>query len=805
MPGEHTHGKQRSRLSRAFHAIPPWAQQGLRFTTLATIMCAGVFTAWALLVSVPSVETIENRAVSESTKIYDRTGNVLLYDVHGSMRRTEVPFDQISPFIRNATVSIEDATFYQHNGFRPLAFLRAVLVNLGLRSGYRGQGGSTITQQVIKNTLLTKDKTPIRKAKEIVLALKLERITTKDEILNLYLNETSYGGTIYGVEEASRYFFGKSAIDVTLAEAAYLASLPQAPTRYSPYGNHRDELNGRKDLVLTRMYDLGHISEEDYQLATAEEVVFREQAEAGIKAPHFVFYVRELLEQKYGADAIANEGLQVITTLDYDLQQKAEEIVKERALANEQNFNAENAGLVAIEPNTGQVLAMVGSRDYFDEDIDGKVNVTLAHRQPGSSFKPFVYAKAFEQGYTPETVVFDLRTQFTSHCEPQDLTTHDECYAPVNYDDLFRGPMTLRNALAQSINVPAVKVLYLVGVTNAIDMAERLGITSLTDAGRYGLTLVLGGGEVQLLEMVAAYGVFAAEGERHPTTPLLEVRDSDDDTIEQYEDTSERVLDMEIARQVSDVLSDNEARSPTFGGSSALHFPGVDVAVKTGTTNDYRDAWIIGYTPRIAVGSWAGNNDNSEMIRRVAGLIVAPMWREFMDYALVKYPPEDFTPPSPDPEWDSLPPVLRGEWNTNPSMGTHDILFWVNKQNPRSGTPPQNPQSDSQFNHWEYPVSVWAGQQTYGSTTPQNGFSVASPLNGSTIPWGLSFQTWVSFDSSLGITQVSYYLNNVFVGVSAQPPYLIEVQPSARGPATIRAVAETPTGNIESSTGFTIQ
>lgn len=811
MPRESQRTPPRGRLGQLYHSMPHWMQQGVRFGVLATVMCLGVFTAWALLVSLPSVQSFENRLVAESTKIYDRTGSVLLYDVHGSMRRTEVPLTEISPFIQNATVAIEDSTFYEHNGFRPLAFLRAILVNLGLREGFRGQGGSTITQQVIKNTLLTKDKTPIRKAKEIVLALKLERIATKEEILAIYLNETSYGGTVYGAEEASKYFFGKSAKDVTLAEAAYLAALPQAPTRYSPHGNRRNELDGRKDLVLSRMHDQGYITDEEYEAASAEEVEFQPQSEAGIKAPHFVFYVRELLEEKYGADAVANEGLQVITTLDWDLQQKAEEIVSKRALENEKNFNAENAGLVAIDPKTGQVLAMVGSRGYFDEEIDGQVNVTISPRQPGSSFKPFVYAAAFEKGYTPETVVFDLKTQFAATCSAQDLETHDNCYAPVNYDGVFRGPVSFRNALAQSINVPAVKALYLVGLNDALDMSQRLGITTLTDASRYGLTLVLGGGEVKLLEMVGAYGVFAAEGIKHPTTPLLEVRDSDGDSLEKYEKQGERVVDAQVARQVSDVLSDNEARAPAFGEASALYFPGVELAAKTGTTNDYRDAWIVGYTPGLAVGAWAGNNDNSEMVRRVAGFIVAPMWHEFFEYALEKYPPESFTPPSPDPQWDSLAPVLRGEWNTNAAQGVHDILYWVNKNNPRSGNPPANPWSDPQFNQWEYPVSVWAQQMQFGSTTgmipgqQSPGFSVASPLNGSTIPSGLPFQTWANAESSLGVTQVSFYLNGSFIGVSSQSPYLIAVQPSSLGPQVIRAVASTPTGEIEASTSFTIQ
>lgn len=799
------HKRLREKIRAGHKALPRWAHPTMRFATLAGIACVGVFTAWAVFASIPAVDTIENRIVGESTKIYDRTGEVLLYDVHGSMRRTEIPLEEISPYIRNATVAIEDSTFYKHNGFRPLAFLRAILVNLGLREGFRGQGGSTITQQVVKNTLLTQDKTIIRKAKEIILAIKLERIATKEEILNIYLNETSYGGTIYGVEEASQYFFGKPAKDVTLPEAAYLSALPQAPTRYSPYGNHQDELEERKNLVLSRMKDAGFVTEGEYDSAMAETVQFRQESEAGIKAPHFVFYVREYLEEKYGADAVANEGLKVITTLDWELQQKAEEIVRTRALENEKNFNAENAGLVAVDPKTGQVIAMVGSRGYFDEEIDGKVNVALARRQPGSSFKPFVYATVFEKGYTPETVVFDVQTQFSTACSPMDVANATTpCYSPGNYDNIYRGPVSLRNALAQSLNIPAVKTLYLAGISDSIETARDMGISTLADSNRYGLTLVLGGGEVTLLEMTSAYGVFANDGIRNPATGILSVEDNQGNVLEQYEQQESRSLDPQIARLINDILSDNEARTPAFGASSALYFPGVDLAAKTGTTNDYRDAWIVGYTPALAVGAWAGNNDNSPMEKRVAGFIVAPLWHEFFEVALEKYQGDNFTPPSPDPERDTLPSVLRGEWNTNPAQGVHEILYWINKDNPRGGNPNF---SDSQLNHWDYAVAIWAQQAPgTGSTTPSvAGFSIVSPQQGSEVTFSTPFDASVSFTPSLGIRNVTYYLNGEFVGISAQPPYVIAVQARTSGAQTLRAVAETNNGNIETQISFSTQ
>ncbi|TSC87008.1 MAG: 1A family penicillin-binding protein [Parcubacteria group bacterium Gr01-1014_8] len=786
------------KMWRSFH---PEVRTSTKIISFSIIGALGVFFAWAMVVSIPSVDSFENRKVSESTKIYDRTGNVLLYDVHGSMRRTDVPLSEISIFIQNATIAIEDDTFYQHKGIRPLSILRAVWANI--TSGGFSQGGSTITQQVVKNTLLTQDKTIIRKMKEWVLAIKLERATTKDKILEIYLNENPYGGTIYGIEEASEFFFGKLAKDVTLAEAAYLAALPRAPTRYSPYGNHRDELEDRKNLVLAQMQKLGVISAEEYEAAMKETVEFKQETEAGIKAPHFVFFIREYLEEKYGADVVSNSGLRVITTLDYDLQKKAEVVVEKGALANKKNFNAENAGLVAIDPKTGQILSMVGSRGYFDEEIDGKVNVTLAKRQPGSSFKPFVYAAAFEKGYTPETILFDLATQFTGYCSPNDLATHDNCYSPGNYDEKYRGPMSLRDALAQSINVVAVKVLYLVGLDDALNMAKRMGITTLVDKSRYGLTLVLGGGEVTLLEMTGAYAGYANDGILNPPTGILEIKEGED-VLEKYEDKGSRVVEPQIARTLNDVLSDDNAKIPAFGANSALTVPGHNVAAKTGTTNDYRDAWIIGYTPGLAAGAWAGNNDNSVMEKKVAGFIIAPIWNEFMRYALEKYPSEDFAPVPPDPEYDSLPPVLRGNWNSDPSRGVHEILFWVNKDNPRSG-PPSNPSADPQFVLWEYPVSLWANQQPINpGGTGVIDFVVASPSGGQVYKAGTRITAAVEYESSLSIKKVTYYLNDALIGSATEAPFELEFIPTA-GPAVLKAVADTLLGPRENSVSFGAQ
>ncbi|MEK7606461.1 MAG: PBP1A family penicillin-binding protein [Patescibacteria group bacterium] len=682
------------------------------------VFFVGGLLLWAASLRLPDFDVFEERKIEQSTKIYDRTGEHLLYDLHENIQRTVVPFEDISRHAKNAAVAIEDADFYEHNGLKISSIIRAVLVNL-TSIGY-SQGGSTITQQVVKNALLTQEKTISRKIKEWVLSLKLEQVLSKEEILALYLNEAPYGGTMYGIEEASRTFFNKNAGELTLAESAYLAALPQSPTYYSPYGNHVDALSDRKNLVLAKMLEYGFINEEEHDVAVAEEVEFLARPDTRLQAPHFVFYIREYLERKYGQRVIEEQGLRVITTLDFELQTEAQKIFLEGALENEKNFNASNAGLVATDPKTGQILAMVGSRDYFDKTIDGNVNITLAHRQPGSSFKPFVYATAFKKGFTPDTILFDLPTQFSTACPVSDLTSDGECYSPGNYDSVYRGPMTIRNALAQSVNIPAVKALYLAGINESIKTARNMGITTLTDASRYGLTLVLGGGEVTLLEMTAAYGVFANDGVRFPITGILKVEDTTGAVLEEFKEVGATVLTPNIARTISDILSDNVARAPAFGGTSALNFPGYGVAVKTGTTNDYRDAWVIGYTKGVSVGAWAGNNDNTPMEKKVAGFIIAPMWHRVMELAIEKYPGGVFIPPEPS---DASKLILQGIWqggDTTRKNGkwyveqdVHSILYWVDKDNP-DGPVPSTPSSDPQFKYWEAPVRTWAISQGFG-------------------------------------------------------------------------------------------
>jgi 1A family penicillin-binding protein len=653
---------------------------------------------------VPDINSFAARQVTQSTKIYDRTGQILLYDYNRDARRSIVPLSAVSAHAIKAIVAIEDSDFYAHGGIRLTSILRAV--GMDVLGGGLTQGGSTITQQVVKNELLTSKKSIVRKLNEWILAIKMEQQYSKEQILETYVNNIPYGGTLYGIEAAAESYFGVPAKDLTLAESAYLAAMIQAPSYYSPYGTHRAELDARKELVLTRMQELGFIDASQHEQATREAVAFSPAAASTIIAPHFVFYILNQLEQTYGTQALLS-GLKIITTLDADLETKAESIVNRYALDNVEKFKASNASLIAIDPTTGQILAMVGSRNFFDTEIDGQFNATLALRQPGSTMKPFIYALALSRGYTRDTVVFDTPTQFSTLCKPEDIYKGSTpCYAPGNFDNTFRGPMTFETALAQSINIPAVKVLYLVGIRPAITFAKSFGLSSLGDPDQYGLTLVLGGGEVRLLDLTSAYSVFANEGVRNPPTGILEVTDSQGTVLEKYTPQPTQVIPPSLAHDMSAMLSDAPARVPEYALTSPLSFPNYEVAVKTGTTNDTRDAWTVGYTPSIAMGVWVGNNDNTPMAKTIAGFIAVPMWHEVMAYALEKYPKAYFGEASPISA--SLPPMLRGQWqmpDANGEVVPHDLLYWVDKDNPL--IPATTQTNDPQFTRWEYGVAAW--------------------------------------------------------------------------------------------------
>ncbi|HXV26647.1 MAG TPA: transglycosylase domain-containing protein [Candidatus Paceibacterota bacterium] len=663
--------------------------------------------------TLPDPESIISRQVKESTKIYDSTGEKLLYDIYDEERRTVVPWERIGEPIRHATVAIEDARFYEHRGIDMYGIVRSMLENI--RSGdVTGQGGSTLTQQLVGNALVGRERGSVltaytRKIRELILSIEVERRFTKDEILWMYLNQVPYGSNAYGIEAASQTYFAASADELSIAQAALLASLVQRPSYLSPYGYHLDELLGRKNAVIGRMFDLGFITAEERDAAIAEELAFQEQT-GGLAAPHFVIMAREYVISKYGEDIVQSGGFRIITTLDADLQEAAEETVEKYAEINRENYRAGNAALVAVDPKTGQVRALVGSANYFDIENEGNFNVATAHRQPGSSFKPFAYAAAFQLGYPDSTILWDVRTEFNPKCSPEGTAARgsdgSSCYHPQNYLGNNVGPLTMRQSLARSQNTTSVKTLYLAGTDRTIDLAERMGITTLGDRSRFGLSLVLGGAEVRLVDIVSAYGVFANDGIRNPWTLIERIELADGTVLEERNENPTRVLEAQVARMVSDVLSDNNARAPVFGFNSPLYFANRPIAAKTGTTQEYRDAWVIGYTPSLAAGVWVGNNDNTPMTQAGGGISAAgPLWHEFVARALQGTPVEQF--PKPDPIFADKT-MLNGIYVAPDSPETHSILYHVIRSNP-TGPAPSDPYQDPQFANWEWAVRARSG------------------------------------------------------------------------------------------------
>jgi len=733
------------------------------------IIVIGVFAYFAK--DLPSPQSLTERQVTESTKIYDRTGKFILYDVHGEEKRTVIPFNEIPQYLKDATIVAEDNDFYHHFGLDFRGIIRAFLANL--RGKQVSQGGSTITQQFIKNAILTSKRTLGRKIKEAILAIEMEIKYSKDEILNFYLNQIPYGSNAYGTEAAAQTFFNKRAKDLTLAESALLSALTKATTYYSPHGSHLDELKSRQEYILERMYKLGYINKEQFEQAKQEKLTFAPPG-SSVKAPHFVMYVKEYLEEKYGRDYIETAGLKVYTTLDWDLQQIAEKAVKQGAETNGKKYNAQNAALSAIDPKTGQILAMVGSKDYWAESFpkgctpgksclfEGNTNVTIRPRQPGSSFKPFVYARAFQKGFTPDTIVFDLKTEFNPNCSPDAIQEKDQygldCYHPKNYDGKFRGPVSLKEGLAQSLNIPSVKVLYLAGVNETINLAQDMGIETLKDRSRYGLSLVLGGGEVKLLEETAAFGVFATEGIKNPIEAILKIENNKGEVIEKYQSRPQKIIEPQIARLISDILSDDNARAPIFGQKSNLYIEGIPVAAKTGTTQEYRDGWTVGYTPSLVAGVWTGNNNNTPINREPGVIIAAPIWHEFIkkayqfkkenrpkadqpraDYFDLPGQPDEFIKPDPIiadknilngkfiNELRAKIDRISGKLATNltpPDLideiiypQIHCILYHVNKDDPQGEN---NSRDDPQFQNWEQAVLNWINTLENGYIYNQN-------------------------------------------------------------------------------------
>lgn len=713
-------------------------KQGLKKVGTFVIICFGIVIGlfgWYAK-DLPTPNKINSRFAAQTTQIFDRNGK-LLYEMHGDKNRILVEFNDIPDNVKNATVAIEDKNFYRHGGFSGIRIIGAAFYNV-LSGGKTVQGGSTITQQFVKNAILSPEQTFSRKIKEVILSIEIEQMYKKDDILKMYLNEIPYGSNAYGVKVAAKTYFGKELKDLTLEESAVLAALPQAPTYFSPYGNNKEALLNRKDLVLDLMVEQGYIKKEEAEAAKTKPIVFSNNPYGSITAPHFVMYVREKLVEKYG-EKMANEGgLKVYTTLDIDKQVAAEKAITDNT-AKFTGYGASNAALVSTDPKTGQILAMVGSRDFFNQEIDGNVNVTTMARQPGSSFKPYAYATAWKKdAWGPGSTLYDFKTDFGGG------------YIPSNYDGRDHGVQSMRTALDGSLNIPAVKTLYIAGLNETLKTAHDMGITDLNDPSQYGLSLVLGAGEVKPIDHASAFGVFGNGGVKQEQSWFVKIEDGKGKTLDEFKQLpGKQVLDPQIAYLMSNVLSDNNARAYIFGSRNSLTLADRPVAVKTGTTNDYKDAWTVGYTPQISTAVWVGNNDGKLMKKSADGSIVAaPIWQQYMIAATKNMPKEEFKKPAGIktvtidaitgrkvtagtkqsrtdifPSWYKVPEVfgqaqevkidkLSGKLATDkcPPEAIETKIF--------SPITAEIPPKDPAFTRWNAPVLRWA--QSQGLTTDMN-------------------------------------------------------------------------------------
>lgn len=797
-----------------------------RAAALGVVLFALIFLYYSK--DLPDPNRLLERQVPESTKIFDREGG-LLYEIHGEAKRTLVGLDQISPYAKNATIAIEDKNFYQHGGVSITGIIRSIIVDI--LHGEKRQGGSTITQQFVKNAILSKNKSFDRKLKEIILSLAIEARFSKDQILKLYLNEIPYGRNAYGIEAAAQTYFGKSAKDLSLAESAYLAALPQAPTYYNPLGPNRAALDGRKNTILELMKEQGYISQEQERQAKEEKIEFQ-KVKTAIRAPHFVFMVQDYLANKYGEKTLQEGGLKVYTTLSPSLQKFAEEAVQNAAEKNATKYNAYNAALVAIDPKTGQILAMVGSKNYSADPqpagctpgknclFEPNVNAALSPLQPGSSFKPYVYVTAFGRDfkYSPATKLMDVVTNFGKY--------GNKDYIPQNYDGAERGPVSMRKALAGSLNIPAVKTLALVGVENAAQIARNLGITS--PLSNCGLSLVLGGCEVKLLDHVAAYAALATEGVKHEKTAILKILDKNDNVLEEYQDNSKTVLDPQAAYQLISILTDNEARSFIFGSRSPLILPGRTVAAKTGTTQKWHDGWTLGFTPSLAAGVWAGNNDGTFMKAGADGVYVAaPIWNEFMTKALAGTPNEEFTVPEgitkvtvdtvsgklPTQYTPSTKEEIFADYNVPTEYDDVHVAVAMDLLTGQVATPLTPPERIYYKPYtvlhserpddpaWENPVMAWA--TTHGYEYPPLGNSLPPPNNGQgpqiaildpqddEVIENSPFTVTVSAVSPNQIARMDIFIDGQFVQSKTAPPFTFEINknyPDGRHTIAVKAV-----------------
>lgn len=769
----------------------------LSFILLFVVAALGAFAYFSK--DLPTPEKIANTKLAQSTKIYDRTGTILLYET-GDEKRTIITSDQISQYLKDATVSTEDANFYNHHGVDPKAILEAVFQKMTGQTAVL-RGGSTLTQQYVKLSLLSSDRSLTRKIKEVILSIELESIYSKDQILTMYLNQIPYGSATGGAEAAAKMYYGVSAKDLTLAQAATLAAIPKSPTTYSLYGTHIDKLIIRRNYVLDQMVKNGKITEQQAEEAKKVDTttigVAVKPHKDSILAPHFAMYVLEQVANQYGEDAVNKQGLKIITTLDYSKQQIAEQSVTD-GIKKVNQYGGSNAALVAVDPKNGQILSMVGSVDYFNTAIDGNVNVADASRQPGSSFKPFAYATAFKSpDFSPSRILYDFTTDFGSN------------YIPQNYNGKTNGPLTMRVALVNSLNIPAVKTMALAGIDNVLKTASDMGITTLTQRDRYGLSLVLGSGEVKPVEMAGAYATFANGGIKHPTTALLKITDSSGKVLYDFDKDqaqSKQALDPQIAYEISSILSDNASRALVFGTHSALAFSDRTVAAKTGTTNDFKDAWTMGYTPSIAVAVWTGNNNAVAMKKGADGSIVAaPIFHEFIQKVLAGTPNEAFVQPpgiqtvTVEKYSNKLPTQYSKQTTTDifaqwqvPTTGddinkAYVVCKGTNLLAPAGMDPSLTETKVMTDLHserptdpaWEGPVRAWAAANGMTAAVPTGScdagtfaptVTITSPQSGGTVP--MSTQDIIATaTSSYIISQIEFFLDNVSIGAVTTSPY----------------------------------
>lgn len=806
---------------------------GLSLLALTAII--GVIIVAVAAHNLPPLEELTKRTIAQSTKIYDRTGTHLLYETYGDQKRTIVPLDKIARYATEATISIEDKYFYQHHGIRVQSIIRAEFNNLaskvfGRRSG--SGGASTLTQQLLKNALIGNEHSLTRKIKEAILALELEKRYTKDEILTMYLNEISYGSTNYGIEAAAHSYFNKTAADLTLPESATLAAILPQPTYYL---KNQSALKARRDVVLRLMNDQGYITKDQKEAAQKTELIF-DRAQGILNAPHFVVRVTNELNDQFGERVVDTSGFRVITTLDYDKQLLAQKVVKENGDKFAKDANANNAALVSLDPKTGQIIALVGSRDFYNKDIDGQYDViSTGRRQPGSSFKPFVYLAAFERGFTPETVLYDVKTDF-------DLS--DKSFMPLNANKKEYGLITMRSALQGSLNITAVKTMYLVGYHETIDFAKRFGYT--TFVGDLGLSLVLGGGVVNPLEHTAAYAALANNGAYNKPVSILKVENEKGEILYEWHPSDPvQAVSKELAATITNVLADNNARSYIFGLKNNLVLPNNrPSAAKTGTTQNYWDAWTMGYTPSLSTGVWVGNTDNSPMKageggEKLAGLI----WNQFMAQSTSGTPIEKF--PSLPTSTSSDKPVLHGAnggiklkinnltgrlaSSTTPSqviveqsfLPPHDILYYVNRLDPR-GPAPTDPSIDSQYQNWENSLQDWViRQQQAGKPVtladPPTEYDIQDPALAPTLevlsPLPNNVYTSRSLDFTVkasaprGIAQIEYRIDGLVVGTVKSAPFNLSyyAQTLSKGSHILTVIALDDQGNqAEQEISFTL-